>query len=68
MIVPQHVAGRVQGDRPPLQLVSQEELQDLVMHSLSGHVCGLPPSAIVQLRVCAVEQEESGCVVATIDG
>lgn len=68
MILPQHVAGRVQGHRPSLHLVSQEEFQDLVMHTLSRHVCGFPPSPIMQLQVCAVKQEESGRVIATIGG
>lgn len=68
VILPQHVAGRVQGHRPSLHLVSQEEFQDLVMHTLSRHVCGFPPSPIMQLQVCAVKQEESGRVIATIGG
>lgn len=68
VIIPQEVAGRVERNRPPLHLVSQEEFQHLLMQTLSRHVCGFPPSPIVQLKVGAVEQEESGRVIATVDG
>lgn len=67
VIVPQHVAG-LRGNRPSLHLVGQEELQDLVAQTLSGHVGGFPAPPIMQLQVCAVKQKESGRIIATIDG
>ena len=65
---PQHVVGRVHGDGTSLYLVSQQELQDLVTHALSGHVDRLTSPSVVQLQVCAVEEEESGGVIATVEG
>lgn len=48
--------------------MSQEELHDLVMHAFSGHVDRTTSSAIVQLEVGAVKEEESGCIIATVNG
>lgn len=51
-----------------MELVSQEELQHLVVHALSGHVGRASPSPVVQVNVGAVKEEESGCIIATIEG
>lgn len=67
-LVPQHLVGRVDGNRPSLNLVGQQELQDLMVHALPGHVDGTTPSAVVQLQVGAVKEEEPGCVIAAMDG
>lgn len=48
--------------------MSQEELHDLVMHAFSGHVDRTASSAVVQLQVGTVKEEESGCIIATMDG
>ena len=48
--------------------MSQQELQDLVVHALSGHVDRTASSPIAQLQVGTVEEEESGRIIATMDG
>lgn len=66
--LPHHFSGGVARDGPSLNLVSQEEFQDLVLHGLSGHIDGTAPSAVVQLWVGAVKKEKPGGVVATVEG
>jgi len=67
-LLPQHVTGGVRGNRSALDLVSQQQLQDLVVGALAGRVARTAPSAIVQLQVAPVEEEESGRIVATVEG
>lgn len=67
-LLPQHVIGRVDGNRPSLKLVGQEEFQHLVMHALSGHVDRTSSSPIVQLKVGTMKEEEPGCIIATMEG
>lgn len=37
-------------------------------HAVPGHVDRTASSAIVQLEVGTVEEEESGCIIATMEG
>lgn len=48
--------------------MSQEELQDLVTHAIPGHVDRTASSAIGQLEVGTVKEEESGRIIATMEG
>lgn len=38
------------------------------MHAFSGHVDRMSPSPIAQLKVGAVKEEESDCIIATMEG
>lgn len=67
-LLPQHLVGRVDWHRRPLVLMGQQELQQLVVGTLSCHVHGPPAPAIMQLRVGTMEEEEPGGVVGAGHG
>ena len=48
--------------------MSQQQLQHLVMHALTGHVKGTTPPPVMKVYIGAVEQEQPGGVVAAMEG
>lgn len=68
VLLPRHVVDGGDGDGSPLDLVSQQEFQDLVVHGLAGHVDRTATPPVVQLQVGAVKEEEPGRVVAAVEG
>lgn len=68
VLLPRHVADRGHGDGSSMHLVSQQELQDLVVHGFSGHVHRTATSPVVKLQVGTLKEEKPGGVVAAVQG